>query len=103
MIEKVKTLQSNKVEKTEILSKEVSEMEYDNIIKDDKQNKLILNHMNSTIEYLNSAPTFKCRYCGELFGNNFILKEHITNHIGPNILHAKCLDSEESDWETDEE
>ena len=61
--------------------------------------------MNSDIETLNSAHTFtfKCQYYGKTFDDNFILKEHIINHRGPNVLHAMRLDFEESDWETDEE
>ena len=105
LIENLKTSLSNKVEKTESLNKNVSEIDNDNIIKNEKQNNLILNHVNSDIETLNSAHTFtfKCQYCGKTFDDNFILKEHVINHSGPNILHATCLDYEESDWETDEE
>ena len=105
VIENLKTSISNKVEKTESLNKNVSEIDNDNIIKNEKQNNLILNHVNSDIETLNSAHTFtfKCQYCGKTFDDNFILKEHVINHSGPNILHATCLDYEESDWETDEE
>ena len=105
VIENLKTLISNKVEKAEILNKNVSDIDNDNIIKDEKHNELSLNHENSDIETLNSSHTFsfKCQYCGKIFENNFILKEHIINHRGPNVLHAMRLDFEESDWETDEE
>ena len=49
VIENLKTPLSNKVEKTESLNKNVSEIDNENIIKNEKQNELILNHVNSDI------------------------------------------------------
>ena len=68
-----------------------------------KQNLQVPSNMNGDIETINSTHSNKCQYCGKLFDNKSILKEHIINHSGPNILQFKSLDSEESDWETDDE
>ena len=90
--------QSKEIENLKVL---VKTQNLDNRVT--KQNLQVPSNMNGDIETINSTHSNKCQYCGKLFDNKSILKEHIINHSGPNILQFKSLDSEESDWETDDE
>ena len=76
---------------------------FDNSLSVKKQNLQVLSNINGGIETQNSIHSYRCQYCGNIFDNKSILKEHIINHRGPNNLHFKSLESEESDWETDDE
>ena len=73
-------------------------MNIDNSVKAKEQNKQIHNHMNEDIK-----DSYECPYCAKKFDSNSNLKDHIINHSGPNVLRSEVLDSEESDWETDDE
>ena len=100
IIKQLKTLLVNKDEKIEILNQKILEIDFDKNVQVEKQNEEIhnINHMKE--KDLNCKETYQCPYCAKKFNSNFILKDHIINHSGRNLLNAKVLDSEESDWET---
>ena len=90
----MKALILQKDKRIECLSQNISEIDS---VK--PKNKI----QNEDDETVNSNYTNVCQYCWGKFKKNSLLKEHIINHSGPNILHAKRFESEESDWETDDE
>ena len=93
--DKLKTLLLSKDKRIKILDKKLSDIEKYNNDKPVDQNE--------DTEIQNNKHTNSCPYCGKFFDNKSNLKEHIINHSGPNILHFKCSESGESDWETDDE
>ena len=101
IIKQLKTLLVNKDEKIEILNQKILEIDFDKNVQVEKQNEEIHNHMKE--ENLYCKETYQCPYFAKKFNSNFILKNHIINHSGRNLLNAKVLDSEESDRETDDE
>ena len=92
---KLKTLIIAKDERINILDKKMSVIEKNENFKEVKQ--------NGDIEIQNSSQFNSCPYCGKTFKSKLILNEHIINHSGQNVLSFKCLDSGDSDWETDDE
>ena len=100
IIEKLKTLLVNKDKEIEILSQKILDM---NDLKAENQKEQILEPIIEDTETEKSVYKNLCPYCGKNFDNNSILKLHIVNHSGPNVLNSKLLEPEESDWETDDE
>ena len=101
IIRKLKALLADKDKRIEFLTKRMLDINDVNV---KNQNEEIKNPKNKDIENVNSSTqTNECPYCGKKFSDNSILKKHIINHSGPNILNSKFVDSEESDWETDDD
>ena len=92
--------QSKEIEDLKVL---VKTQNFEDNVRVIKQNPTVPSNMNEGIKTQNSTHSYRCQYCGNLFDNESILKKHIINHSGPNILQFKSVDFDESDWETDDE
>ena len=108
LLKKVKSNQNkiagldDKISSQNLIIQKIDQKISENNVEVETQNVEIQNSMNGDIEtqYITHS---RCSYCGKKFENDLILKEHIINHSGPNILNYKFSDSEESDWETDDD
>ena len=93
----------DKISSQNLIIQKIDQKISENNVEVETQNVEIQNSMNGDIETQYNTHSNRCRYCGKKFENDLILKEHIINHSGPNILNYKCSESEESDWETDDD
>ena len=94
---------NGKISSKNLIIQKIDKKISENTVRVETQNVEIQNHKNEDSETKYSTHSKRCPYCGKKFDNDIILKEHVINHSGPNILHYKYSDSEESDWETDDD